>query len=79
MAADVSRDPLPVMEELDGRHGQAGIDELVAEGVGDGVVVPVKLDMVVDVKCGRPHLTSSVALLLMWPSAPFCPVRSPLS
>ena len=30
MAADMDRDPLPAMKELDRRHGQAGIDELVA-------------------------------------------------
>ena len=52
------RHPLPAMEELDGRHGQAGIDELVAEGVRDGVVVPVELDVVVDIhiRTGGPTL-----------------------
>jgi len=49
MAAGMGGHPLPAMEELDRRHGQAGIDEFVAEGVGDGVVVPVELDMVVDI------------------------------
>jgi hypothetical protein len=45
-------DPLPAMEELDRRHGQAGVDELVAEGMGDGVVVAVELDVVVDIHTG---------------------------
>jgi len=40
------------MEELDRCHGQAGIDEFVAEGVGDRVVVPVELDVVVDIHAG---------------------------
>ena len=34
MAADMGRHSLPAMEELDRRHGQAGIDEVVTEGVG---------------------------------------------
>jgi hypothetical protein len=32
------------------------------------VEVAVDVDVVIDVKCGRPHLTSSVAFFLMWPS-----------
>ena len=52
MAADMGRHPLPAMEELDRRHRQARIDELVAEGVGDGVVVSVELDVVVDIHAG---------------------------
>jgi len=40
------------VEELDGGGGQAGVDVLVQEGVGDGVVMAVDLDVVVDVDAG---------------------------
>ena len=43
---------LAAMEELDRRRGQAGVDELVDEGVGDRVVVPVQLDVIVDADAG---------------------------
>lgn len=49
MAADVGGDPLAAMEDLDGRGREARIDVLVDEGVGDGVVMPVQLDVIVDV------------------------------
>src|SRR6266508_2908475 len=42
----------PPVEELDGGGGQAGVDVLVQEGVGDGVVMAVDLDVVVDVDAG---------------------------
>src|SRR5262245_22349055 len=50
--APMGGDPLPTVEDLDGCRGQAGVDVLVQEGVGDGVVVAVDLDVVVDVDAG---------------------------
>src|SRR5262245_1204048 len=44
--------PLTAVEDLDGGGGQAGVDLLVQERVGDGVVVAVDLDVVVDVDAG---------------------------
>jgi hypothetical protein len=41
------------------------VDQLIR----DTIEVVRDLDVVVDIKCGRPHSTSSVALLLMWLSA----------
>ena len=52
MAADVGGHALAAMEDLDGRRGQPGVDLLVDERVGDGVVVPAQLDVVVDVDPG---------------------------
>ena len=49
VAADVGGDALAAVEDLDGRRGQPRIDVLVDERVGDGVVVPVQLDVIVDV------------------------------
>ena len=40
---------LAVMEDLDGARGEASVDMLVDERIRDGVVVPVQLDVVVDV------------------------------
>ena len=77
--ADMDGDALAAMKDLDDCRGQPSIDLLVHERIGNRVVVSAQLDVIVEVKCGRPHLTSSVAFLLMWPSAPFCPVRSPPS
>ena len=42
-------DALAAVEDLDGGRGQARVDVLVHERVGDGVVVAVELDVVVDV------------------------------
>ena len=52
MAADMGGHALAAMEQLDRGEGQAGVDVLVAEGVGDRVVMPVQLDVVVDVDAG---------------------------
>ena len=52
LAADMGRHPLPAMEQFDRRHRQAGIDEFVHQLVGDGVVVAVQLDVVVDIHAG---------------------------
>ena len=46
-------DPLPLVETLDGRGGEPGVDDLVHERKRDGVVMPVELDVVVDVDAGR--------------------------
>src|SRR5262245_53849096 len=44
--------PLTAVEDLDGGEGQAGVDLFVQERGGDGVVVAVDLDVVVDVDPG---------------------------
>jgi hypothetical protein len=45
-------DPLPLVEALDRRGGDPGLDDLVHEGKRHGVVVAVELDVVVDVDAG---------------------------
>ena len=42
-------DPLSIMEHLDCRCGQADLDLLADQGVGNAVKAPVNVDMVVDV------------------------------
>jgi hypothetical protein len=49
IVADVGRDPLPAMEGLDGRGGDASVNDLVDERKRHGVVVTVELDVVIDV------------------------------
>jgi hypothetical protein len=41
----------------------------VHQGVGHAVEVVIDLHVVINVLCGRPHKTFSVAFLLMWPRA----------
>src|SRR5712691_755191 len=48
-APPMGRDALAAVKDLDGRRGQARVDVLVQERVGDGVVMAVELDVVVDV------------------------------
>src|SRR5713226_6042163 len=45
-------DALAAMEDLDGRRGQAGVDVCVDQRVGDGVVMAVELDVIVDADAG---------------------------
>ena len=51
-APPMSGDALAAVKDLDGGRGQAGVDVLVQEGGGDGVVMAVELDVVVDVDAG---------------------------
>src|SRR5439155_5881720 len=44
----MGRDALAAVEDLDGGRGQAGVDVFMSEGVGDGVVMAVKLEVVVE-------------------------------
>ena len=46
-------DALAAMEELDGRGADPRVHDFVDEGVGDGVVVAMDLDVVVDVDAGH--------------------------
>ena len=55
----MGRDALAAVEDLDGGRGQARVDVLVQERVGDGVVMAVKLDVVVDVDAG-PNLPVAI-------------------
>ncbi len=48
----MGRDALATMEQLDGRGADPRVNDLKDEGVGDGVVVTVDLDVVVDVDAG---------------------------
>jgi hypothetical protein len=43
-------DSLSIMKHLDCRCGEAGLDLLADQGVGDAVKAPVNVDMVVDVE-----------------------------
>jgi hypothetical protein len=43
------RAPLPLVEALDGRDSEPSVNHLVHEREGDGIVMPVELDVVVDV------------------------------
>ena len=43
---------LAAMEDLDRRGAEARVDDLVEQGVGDGVIVALDLDVVVDVDAG---------------------------
>src|SRR5437899_274603 len=52
VAAPMSGHALASVEELDRGRGHARVDVLVDERVGDGVVMPVQLDVVVDVDAG---------------------------
>src|SRR5206468_2348169 len=45
-------DALAAVEDLDGGRGQARVDVFVDERVGDGVVMAVALDVIVDVDAG---------------------------
>jgi len=45
-------DALAAVEDLDGGRGQARVDVFVDERVGDGVVMAVELDVIVDVDAG---------------------------
>jgi hypothetical protein len=51
-APPMGRDALAAVEDLDGGRGQARVDVLVQERVGDGVVMAVELDVIVDVDAG---------------------------
>jgi hypothetical protein len=53
VGAAMGADALAAMEDLDRAHAGAHVDGLVHEGVGDGVVVAVELDVVIDVDPGR--------------------------
>jgi hypothetical protein len=46
-------DPLPLVEALDGRGGEPSVHDLVHKRKRDGVVMPVELDVVVDVDARR--------------------------
>ena len=46
--AEMARDPAASIEELDGARGDACADRLASQAVGDGVVVLVDLDVIVD-------------------------------
>jgi hypothetical protein len=50
--APMRGDALGPVEDLDGRRGQAGVDVFVDERVGDGVVMALELDVVVDADAG---------------------------
>jgi outer membrane protein assembly factor BamB len=52
----MSGDALAAVKDLDGGRGQAGVDVLVQEGVGDRVVMAVELDVV----AGTPIVSDSV-------------------
>jgi hypothetical protein len=67
IVADVGRDPLPAMEALDRRGSEPGVDDLVHERKRHGVVVPVELDMVVDVDAGGLPLAVDEGLGRQWP------------
>ena len=58
IVADVGGHALAAMEDLDGGRGAARVDEFVQERMRDGVVVPVDVDVVVDVD---PRLDRPVA------------------
>ncbi len=47
-APSMGRDALAAVEDLDGGRGQAGVDVFMNERVGDGVVMAVELDVVVE-------------------------------
>jgi hypothetical protein len=51
-APGMGGDALAAMKDFDGRRGQAGVDMLVHERVGGGVVMAVELDVIVDVDAG---------------------------
>jgi hypothetical protein len=53
--APMGGDPLAAMEEFDGRGADPRVHDFVDEGVGDGVVVAVELDVVVDVHVAPIH------------------------
>ena len=46
--AHVAGDPLALVEDLDGARGDAGLDLLTQQRVGDGVVMAGDLDVVVE-------------------------------
>ena len=48
-------DPLAAMEEFDGRGAEPRVDDFVDQSVGDGVVVTVEFDVVVDVDAPMVH------------------------
>src|SRR2546426_7429610 len=47
-APSMGRDALAAVEDLDGGRGQAGVDVFMNERVGDGVVMAVELEVVVE-------------------------------
>jgi hypothetical protein len=51
-APGMGGDALAAMKDFDGRRGQAGVDVLVHERGGDGVVMAVQFDVIVDVDAG---------------------------
>ena len=53
--ADMAGDALAAVEALDGVGGQSDVELAPDQRVGNRVVVPVDLHVVVDVKCGAPH------------------------
>jgi len=67
--AQVAGHPLIGVEALHRARRQAHLQLLLHQLVGHRVVMPVDLDVVVDVFCGQPQNTSCVALRFLWPSA----------
>ena len=51
-APGMGGDALAAMKDFDGARGQARVDVLVHERGGDGVVMAVELDVIVDVDAG---------------------------
>jgi len=66
----------PVEKQFDRGLREACLDVFMHELIRHAVEMVIDLDVIIDVKCGPPHLTSSVAFLLMWPSVPFCTPQS---
>ena len=62
MSAQVTGDALPAVEELDGALGVSGVELVPDEGVGDGVVVALEFDVIVDVHADLFPLGEDVGL-----------------
>jgi len=62
----VRGNPLALMEEFNGMGADAGLELVFDQGVRHRVVVATDLDVIIDIKCGRPHLISYVANFVMW-------------
>lgn len=61
--------PLIGVEALHRARCQAYFQLFLHQLVRHRVVVPINLDVVVDVFCGQPQNTSCVVLRFLWPSA----------